>query len=121
MHTFVDISRFATAHQFEAYLGLVPGELSSGEKRRIGPITKAGNKRVRCLLVETAWRVLASTKDETAALRTWALRIVVRRRKRIASVALARRIAGVLYAMWRDNRRYDAKVLCGKCTDGIAA
>jgi transposase len=47
-----DIARFASAHHFEAFLGLVPGERSSGEKRRIGRITKAGNARVRYLLVE---------------------------------------------------------------------
>jgi transposase len=48
------IERFASAHQFEAFLGLVPSELSSGVKRRIGRITKAGNSRVRYLLVEAA-------------------------------------------------------------------
>src|SRR6059036_241285 len=47
-----DITRFRSAHQFEAYFGLVPGERSSGEKRHVGPITKAGNSRVRWLLVE---------------------------------------------------------------------
>src|SRR5439155_238467 len=43
--TIDDVQRFASAHQFEAYLGVVPGERSSGELRRIGPITKAGNRR----------------------------------------------------------------------------
>jgi transposase len=42
-----DIRRFRSAHQFEAFLGLVPGERSSGETHRIGAITKAGNSRVR--------------------------------------------------------------------------
>jgi transposase len=107
--TIDDITRFATAHQLEAYLGMVPGELSSGEKRHIGPITKAGNKRVRYLLVEAAWRILASKQTDTAALRAWAQRIVVRRGKRIAAVALARRLAGILYAMWRDNAPYSAQ------------
>lgn len=110
--TIDDITRFDSAHQFEAYLGLVPGELSSGEKRRVGPITKAGNKRVRYLLVEAAWRILASKQEDTAILRAWAQRIVVRRGKRIASVALARRLAGILYAMWRDNQPFDAQILC---------
>lgn len=107
--TIDDITRFHTAHQFEAYLGIVPGELSSGEKRHVGPITKAGNKRVRYLLVEAAWRILASRQDDAAALRVWAQRIVIRRGKRIAAVALARRLAGILFAMWRDNRAYDAR------------
>ncbi len=67
-----DVTRFESAHQFEAFLGLVPSEHSSGEKRRLGSITKAGNVRVRYLLVEAAWRLLRSTKPETAALRQWA-------------------------------------------------
>src|SRR5712691_5520329 len=100
------ITRFASAHQFEAYLGLVPGERSSGEQRRVGPITKAGNRRARWLLVEAAWRVFRSTTPETQALRTWARAIAARRGNRIAIVALARRVAGILYAMWRDGAPY---------------
>jgi transposase len=63
-----DITRFGSAHQFEAFLGLVPGERSSGEKRRIGRITKTGNARVRYLLVEAGWRILRSKGEDTAAL-----------------------------------------------------
>jgi transposase len=73
-----DIGRFTSAHQCEAFLGLVPGERSSGEKRRIGRITKAGNSRVRYLLVEAGWRILRSKGEETAALRAWALTIAAR-------------------------------------------
>src|SRR5262249_52580644 len=108
-----DITRFPSAHQFEAFLGLVPGERSSGEKRRIGRITKAGNSRVRYLLVEAGWRILRTKGDETAALRAWALGIAARRGKRIAAVAVARRLAGILYAMWRDGAPYDAARLRG--------
>ena len=103
-----EITRFRSAHQFEAFLGVVPGERSSGEQRRIGRITKAGNARVRYLLVEAGWRILRARDDDTAALRAWALGIASRRGKRIAVVALARRLAGILYAMWRDGRPYDA-------------
>lgn len=106
-----DVSRFRSAHQFEAFLGLVPGERSSGEKRRIGRITKAGNARARYLLVEAGWRILRAKGAETAALRAWALGIASRRGKRIAVVALARRLAGILYAMWRDHVAYDATLL----------
>lgn len=106
--TIDDITRFASAHQFEAYLGLVPGERSSGEQRCVGPITKAGNRRVRWLLVEAAWRILRSKDPDSAALRAWARTIAARRGNRIAVVALARRLAGVLYAMWRDGVGYDA-------------
>jgi transposase len=106
-----DIARFASAHHFEAFLGLVPGERSSGEKRRIGRITKAGNARVRYLLVEAGWRILRAKDPETAALRAWGLRIADRRGKRIAVVAIARRLAGILYAMWRDQQSYDGTKL----------
>jgi transposase len=106
-----DVTRFVSAHHFEAFLGLVPGERSSGEKRRIGRITKAGNSRVRYLLVEAGWRILRTQSAETAALRAWGLTIAARRGKRIAAVALARRLAGILYAMWRDGRAYDATQL----------
>jgi len=105
--TLDDITRFPSAHQCEAYLGLVPGERSSGEQRRVGPITKAGNRRTRWLLVEAAWRILRSKDPESAALRTWTLRIAARRGKRIAVVALARRLGGIVYAMWRDGVPYD--------------
>jgi transposase len=106
-----DIARFASAPQFAAFLGLVPGERSSGEKRRIGRITKAGNSRVRYLLVEAGWRILRAKDTETAAMRAWAMQIAGRRGKRIAVVAVARRLAGVLYAMWRDAQPYNAAKL----------
>jgi transposase len=108
-----DITRFHSAHQFEAYWGLVPGERSSGEKRRVGPITKAGNSRVRWLLVEAAWRLLRTKSPEAAALRTWAQGVAGRRGKKIAVVALARRLAGILFAMWRDGVPYDARRIRG--------
>ena len=49
-----DFERFATAEQFASYIGLVPGEDSSGQKKRIGSITKEGNSRVRLVLTEAA-------------------------------------------------------------------
>lgn len=107
--TIDDIARFASAHALEAYLGLVPSEHSSGEKRRLGGITKAGNTRMRSLLVQASWTLLRSKRAETAELRRWALRIAARRGKAIAAVALARRLAGILYAMWRDGQPYDAR------------
>ena len=116
--TIDDITRFRSAHQLEAYLGVVPSERSSGEKRQLGRITKAGNGRMRWLLVEAAWRILRSTSPATAALRAWTLTIAQRRGKRIAAVALARRLAGVRYAMWRDGVPYDATQLRPRSVPG---
>jgi transposase len=102
-----DPLRFRSAHQVEAYLGLVPSEKSSGEKQFRGRITKAGNTRVRYLLVQLALSTLRLKKPGTAAIRKWAEGIELRRGKRVAMVALARRLAGVLYAMMRDGTPYD--------------
>ena len=97
------VARFGSAKEVRAYLGLVPREHSSGEHCHRGRITKAGHRRLRALLVEAAWSILRYERAETAALRAWALRIAARRGKRIAAVALARKLAGILYAMWRDG------------------
>ena len=103
--------RFAGAHQVEAYLGLVPREMSSGERQHKGRITKSGNGRARSLLVEAAWSILRYDKPETATLRVWAERIAARRGKSRAVVALARRLAGILYALMRDGTVYQSEVL----------
>jgi len=101
--------RFRGAHQVEAYLGLVPRELSSGEKQRKGRITKAGNRRTRCLLVEAAWALLRARRPGVAPLREWTEQLATRRGKSVAVVALARKLAGILYAMMRDGTEFDAK------------
>jgi transposase len=98
--------RFEKAGQVRAFLGLVPREYSSGESTHRGRITKAGNARLRSLLVEVAWSVLRARATAAVALRSWGMRVAARRGKRIAAVALARRIAGILYAMWRDGRDF---------------
>jgi transposase len=103
-----DVTRFTSAHQVMADLGLVPSERSSGERQHRGRITKAGSPRVRWLLVEAAWRILRSRDPAAAGLKAWAERIALRRGQRVAVVALARRLAGILYAMWRDGRVYQA-------------
>lgn len=110
--TLDDAERFRGAHQVEAYIGLVPREWSSSEIQRRGPITKAGNSRMRWLLVEAAWRLATHKKRlETQPLREWAERITRRRGKRVAMVALARKLSGILYAIWRDGSVFDPKKL----------
>ena len=71
----------------------------------MGPITRRAIAATRCLLVEAAWRILRSKDPESAALRAWTLRIAARRGKPIPVVALARRLAGIVYGMWRDACR----------------
>jgi len=109
------VARFRNAHQLESYVGLVPREWSSSETQRKGAITKAGNTRLRWLLVEAAWCVLRrKPKPETFLLRTWADGIARRRGSHVAAVALARRLAGILFAMWRDQTEYDSRLIGGR-------
>jgi transposase len=99
--------RFDNAKQVRSYLGLVPIERSSGEKQHRGRISKAGNSRARYLLVEAAWAILLKKNAlKSKPLRQWAEQIASRRGKQIAAVALARKLAGILFALWRDGTTY---------------
>jgi transposase len=103
-------TRFSGAHQLASYLGLVPRENSSGEKQKRGRISKAGNARARRMLVQAAQRILRCQNEATRPLWQWAEGIKERRGKNIAAVALARKLAGVIYAMLRDGSEYRAAV-----------
>jgi len=100
-----DVTRFPSAHRVEAYLGLTPGERSSSERKRRTGITKAGPSKLRWILVQAAWSARRYYKDHPLVM--WALEVEKRRGKNVAVMALARRLAGILYAMWRDGRPYD--------------
>jgi transposase len=102
-----DAQRVHHAHQLEAYLGLVPREYSSGETQRRGPITKAGHSCTRGLLIQAAVSILRRRPPQAEELWTWALRLAARRGKHVAVVALARRLAGILYALLRDGSVFE--------------
>jgi transposase len=99
-----EAARFSDAHRLESYLGLVPSENTSG-KRRLGSISKHGNTYLRALLVQAAWSILRMKKPDP--LREWGRAVMARRGGCVATVALARRLAGVLWAMWRDGTVYE--------------
>ena len=101
-----DVGRFATPGAVTSYLGLVPREDSSGERQRRGAITKAGPSRMRVLLIQSAWHLWRSPAG-SATLHAWARRLGERRGRRVAVVALARRLARILWAMWRDARDFE--------------
>jgi transposase len=101
-----DVHRFRRANQVANYLGLVPQEYSSGERQRRGHIVRSAHPRVQALLVQAAWRIWLSKHADTAPLRGWAQLLARRRSRPIAIVALARRIARILFAMWRDECPY---------------
>lgn len=101
-----DVSRFQSASAVQSYLGLVPGERSSSERRRLTSITKAGAPRVRWALVQAAWSARRWRKNDPMV--RWALEIEKRRGRHVAVVALARKVAGIMYALWKNETTYDA-------------
>jgi transposase len=102
-----EISRFRGAHAVESYLGLVPGEHSSAERTRRTGITKAGATALRWCLVQAAWATRRARRQDP--MHRWADAIEKRRGTRVAVLALARKLVGILYAIWRDGTVYDPR------------
>jgi transposase len=108
--TIDDPNRFSSGGQVASFLGLVPSEMSSGERRLLGRITKAGPAYLRHLLVQAAWSVWRSKRNPDAAdLRAWMEKIAAKRGKNIAVVAAARKLAVMLWAMWKKGNDFDPK------------
>jgi transposase len=97
--------RFAHAGQVSSAIGLVPREDSSAERRQRGHITKAGPRELRSLLIQAAW--VCWRHPRSATLKAWVERLAARRGRRIAVVALARRLSRILFAIWRDGTTFD--------------
>ena len=112
-----DAHRFGNSRKVGAYLGMVPCEKSTGNHRRLGSITKKGNSYLRSLLVEASWGILRRSGDDP--LHRWAQAVAKRRGKRVAVVGLARRLAGVLWAMWRDDVAYDPQWVGKRSARGL--
>ncbi|MFH1018602.1 MAG: IS110 family transposase [Pseudomonadota bacterium] len=104
LSTVDQIDRFRKAHRFQSYVGLTPGEKSSSGKRRTTSITKAGSSSLRFHLVQAAWTLYVHRPHEP--LVCWAQEVEKRRGRKIAMVALARKLAGVLFAVWKTQRPY---------------
>jgi len=106
-----DVRRFRSGRHFAAYLGLTPREHSSGVSRRIGRITKRGNRYLRMLLIHGARSALraASLTDKPDGLQAWALRVSARSGYNTAAVALANRLARILWRVWYDHRPFERR------------
>lgn len=98
-----DSERFHCGKQVASYLGLVPLEDSSGNRRRLGHITKQGSSILRFLLVEAAQVTVRSLPE----WRSKYVHLTLRRGRKIAKVAMARKLAIGLYWMWRKGWNYE--------------
>jgi transposase len=94
--------RFHCGKQIASYVGLVPTEESSGDRRRLGHISKQGSVLLRFLLVEAAQVTVRSQPE----WRSKFFHLAMRRGRKIAKVAMARKLAVHLYWMWRQGRDY---------------
>jgi transposase len=103
-----DVKRFARSKEFPAYFGIVPTLDESGSVRRMGHISKRGPSAVRWLIVESAWRVVARSK----AIREFFLRVThgQRSRRKIAIVAVARKVLTIMRAMLLTGAVWDERL-----------
>lgn len=100
-----DVWRFPSARCFASYLGLTPRERSSGLRRKLGAISKRGDVYLRMLLTHGARAVLwmAKSREKPDRLRVWALKVEARRGHNKAAIALANKIARIVWAVWRRD------------------
>jgi transposase len=104
--TIEDPSRFKRSADVGPYLGLTPKIYQSGEIDRSGRITKTGDAMTRSYLVEAA-NVLLVKVDRPVPLRLWGLRIKERAGLKKAQVAVARKLAVLMHAMWSDGTEFE--------------
>ncbi len=97
-----DLTQFSNERQLFSYTGLTPSEFSSGDTVRKGHITGQGNKRVRSILNQAAWRAIKKDQD----LKTFFERLYPRTGKKKAIVAVARKLIGRIRAAFKTGKPY---------------
>lgn len=101
-----DPAIFRSGRDLSAWIGLVPKQNSTGGKERLGHITKAGNRYLRQLLVVGALSVIRRAKQLGYTRYPWLVKLMERRSVKIAAVALANKIARIVWAMMARNEIY---------------
>ena len=106
-----DIQRFRSSRQFASYLGLTPRERSSGNQRRLGRISKRGDRYLRTLLIHGGRSVLwrAHKAEAPSELQQWGVRIHELRGHNKAAVALANKLARRVWAVWKRDCDYQGQ------------
>jgi transposase len=105
-----DIQRFGSGRHFASYLGLTPKEDSSALRRRLGAISKQGDVYLRMLLIHGARSFLwhAKAAAQPTALQRWAVCTEQRRGHNVAAVAVANKLARIVWAVWKQQRPFVA-------------
>lgn len=100
-----DPARFAKSSSVGAYIGLTPRRFQSGEDDYTGHISKHGDVLLRTYLYEAAGIILHRVA-KGSPLKTWGTRLAKRIGHKKATVAVARKLAGILYRMWKDSTAF---------------
>lgn len=101
-------SGYQNGRHFSANLGLVPKENSSGGKQKLGRITKRGNRYLRHLLIQGAWSVIRYAGCGNDRLSQWAKQLIERRGKHKAAIAVANKLARIIWAISYHQTEYKA-------------
>lgn len=99
---------YRNGRHFAANLGLVPKQHSSGGKQTLGGISKRGNCYLRRLLIQGAWSVVRNVEGSNDRLSRWAKQLIERRGKHKAVVAVANKMARILWSMVYHQTEYQA-------------
>lgn len=107
-----DPKRFTSSRTVAAHFGLTPRRYQSGEMDNPGRISKAGDPEVRAALYASANAMLMRAV-ESSDIKSWGLRLMRRKGRRRAVVAVARKLAVIMHRMWADNTTFRLKALEG--------
>ena len=103
----IDRAAFKSGRHLAAWIGLTPKEHSTGGKQRMGGISRAGNERLRRLLVTGATAVIRfATRPGNKQANEWLLKLLARKPRKLVAVALANKMARTVWAMMRDGEVY---------------
>lgn len=97
---------FRRGRDFSAWLGLVPRQHSSGGKQRLGRRSKSGQRDIRRLLIIGAMAVISGTRARPPAESSWLGRILARKPRMLAAIALANKMARMLWAMITKDEEF---------------
>jgi len=110
--TISDPAAFKTGRDLAAWIGLVPKQNSSGGKERLGSISKAGNRYLRQMLVVGATAVIRYAQRH-GTRHPWIVQLMQRRSAKVAAVALANKMARVIWALMTSGDRYREPAAAG--------